>query len=141
MSEISDRGFPTPSTPGDPDPVQTRPAVVVDVTELHAEYRRDGSPFIATARPRLSWRTETDTPGWRQTAAELRVSRPDGVASHRFDGSESVLVDWPFHELGTRERADVEVRVWGPGGTPSDWSAPIAVECAALPLAQWHARL
>ena len=76
-----------------------------EVTDLHAEYVRGAVTFVATSRPRLTWRTLTTTPNWTQSSAEVRVTRSDGRSeNHRFDGAESVLVSWPFAPLG-RPRA------------------------------------
>ena len=113
-----------------------------EVTDLHAEYVRGAAAFVATSRPRLSWRTLTTAANWSQAAAEVRVTRPAGrTEEHRFDGPESVLVEWPFAPLAARERATIAVRVIGTDGGISNWAEPITVEAAFLEPHQWHAEL
>ena len=113
-----------------------------EVTDLHAEYVRGAVTFVATSRPRLTWRTMTTTPNWRQASAELRVTRSDGHSeTYRLDGAGSVLVSWPFAPLGIRERVTVSVRVTGHDHKTSDWADPITVESARLEKDQWHADL
>lgn len=98
---------------------------------------------IGEAAPRLSWKTAAE-PGWLPAAYEIEVVR-DGRASSsgRIDSPESVLVPWPTEPLGSRERADVRVRVWGglPGDEPrpSEWSDASAVEAGLLTPADWVA--
>lgn len=47
---------------------------------IEAPYRSD---VVATAAPSLGWRTETDAPDWLQRGAELELTRPSGVETHR----------------------------------------------------------
>lgn len=99
---------------------------------------------IGESRPRLSWRTETDTPDWRQTAYEIDIHTPDGTplaATGRVESAESVLVPWPGPALASRQRATVRVRVWGPDGEgPSPWSPAATVEAGLLRPEEWTAR-
>ncbi|MBE1585352.1 glycoside hydrolase family 78 protein [Nonomuraea angiospora] len=90
---------------------------------------------IGTARPRLSWIVETDTPDWRQTAYEVEA-RGERV---RVESGDSVLVPWPFAALASRERVAVRVRVRGPGGW-SPWSRETPVEAGLLTPRDWSAR-
>ncbi|MFG3289125.1 glycoside hydrolase family 78 protein [Streptomyces sp. NPDC048179] len=112
------------------------------VDDVRAEHHRE--PLgIGDRRPRLSWRTVTDRPGWHQTAYEIRWTdgrRPPGRA--RRPSAESVLVPWPGAPLASRSRVEVAVRVWGPDGEdPSPWSAPLVVETGLLDPGDWSARL
>lgn len=98
---------------------------------------------IGESRPRLSWRTETDTPGWTQKAYRLEISGPDGTVltdTGRVESADSVLVEWPGEALGSRARVGVRVRVWGEGGEPSAWSPLTRAETGLLARADWTAR-
>ena len=115
---------------------------MIQVTDLHAEYVRGAVTFVATSRPRLTWRTLTTTPNWTQASAELRVTRSDGHSeNHRVSGADSVLVSWPFTPLAVRERVTAAVRVIGADGAISGWATPITLEAASLDPGSWHADL
>ena len=98
---------------------------------------------IGTPRPRLSWIVETETPGWRQTAYEIEVYEADGSLrgqTGRVESDQSVLVDWPFEPLSSRDRVTVRARVWGMEGEVSTWSQPAAIEVGLLDPKDWSAR-
>jgi len=98
---------------------------------------------IGTASPRLSWVIETKARDWRQTAYEIQAFGADGAgrgATGRIESDQSVLVDWPFAQLASRERVSVRVRVWGSDGSESDWSTPLAIEAGLLAPDDWRAR-
>lgn len=60
--------------------------------------------------------------------------------SERIESTESVLVPWLAAPLGSAQRAEVSVRVWGAGNeTPSGWSQPSAVETGLLEPVDWTA--
>jgi alpha-L-rhamnosidase len=101
---------------------------------LRAELRED-TVFVATPRPRLSWRARPQTPDWRQVHAELT----DGIDTVTADGDASVLVDWPFRPLAPGERRDVRVRVTGTDGGTSPWSTPLPVVAGFLGHGEWVA--
>ncbi|GAB2844019.1 glycoside hydrolase family 78 protein [Actinocorallia aurea] len=104
------------------------------VTGLRFEHLRE--PLgIGEARPRLSWRTETDAVGWSQTAYEVEA-RGERVL---VESADSVLVPWPFAPLTSRERVTVAVRVHGSAGEPSAWTEA-EVEAGLLDDADWEAR-
>lgn len=112
------------------------------VTDVRAEHHRQ--PLgIGERRPRLSWRTVTDRPGWSQTAYEIRLTeehREVGRTHRR--SAESVLVPWPGDPLTSRRRVEVAVRVWGPDGEgPTLWSDPLTVEAGLLEPADWWAEM
>jgi alpha-L-rhamnosidase len=107
---------------------------VINVSTPRFEHLRE--PLgIGVARPRLSWTVETDVPGWRQDAYEV-TARGKTVAA---ESGESVLVEWPFEGLGSRERVSVGVRVRGTGGEWSGW-AEAGVEAGLLEVGDWAAR-
>jgi alpha-L-rhamnosidase len=105
------------------------------VIELRAELRRD-SAYVATPTPRLTWTVESDEPGWHQVSAELS----DGQTTAQVDGSESLLVDWPFAPLQAAESRTVRVRVRATSGAETDWSEPLAVTGAFLGDQGWVAQ-
>ncbi|MGW3116606.1 family 78 glycoside hydrolase catalytic domain [Streptomyces sp. NPDC001107] len=98
---------------------------------------------IGESRPRLSWRTETDTPGWTQQAYRLEITGAGGTVltdTGRVDGAESVLVEWPGEELASRSRVGVRVQVWGEDAEPSAWSPLTWAETGLLARTDWTAR-
>ncbi|TDE94024.1 alpha-L-rhamnosidase [Occultella glacieicola] len=105
---------------------------------LDAEAPR-GTSFVATPTPRLSWRTETETPDWTQTAAEVELSSAGQTRTATVDSSDSVLVPWPFEALAPGQDAAVRVRVTGSDGVTSDWSEPLTVRAGFLPEGGWRA--
>ena len=110
------------------------------VVALRAEHRTD-SPVVATDRPRLSWKVETDTPDWTQASAEIEITVGDDRSTARLDGSESVLVDWPFPALEPRSRASARVRVTGSDDETTDWSDAREVVAGFLGEGEWHAEM
>jgi alpha-L-rhamnosidase len=112
---------------------------VVAVTFVKVEHRRNDDLLgLGQAAPRLSWVSETEVPGWRQAAYEVEIG---SWTSGRVESDRSVLVDWPTAPLGSRQRRDVRVRVWGTGDrSPSDWSAPVTLETGLLKPDDWAAR-
>jgi alpha-L-rhamnosidase len=112
------------------------------VSNLRLEHLRE-TLGIGAARPRSTWKVETDTPDWRQAAYEILADDERGRRrgeTGRIDSDQSVLVTWPFAPLRSRERVSVRVRVWGVDGKASDWSAPLTVEAGLLDPADWRAR-
>ncbi|TNB72977.1 alpha-L-rhamnosidase [Arthrobacter sp. BB-1] len=95
---------------------------------------------VGTATPRVSWKTSAE-PGWTQTAYQITVTTAAGTqTSERIDSEESVLVPWPAAPLGSGQRAEVSVRVWGTGSEgPSEWSPASAVETGLLDPSDWTA--
>lgn len=102
------------------------------------EYGLDGGA-VPTARPRVSWISRSDRPGWLQAGAELRLSLPgadDRVA--RIAGDRQVFVDWPFYDLPPRTAGELRVRTKGPDGW-SGWSEPTAFVASFLGDGEWRA--
>jgi alpha-L-rhamnosidase len=98
---------------------------------------------IGEARPRLSWLVTTTTNNWQQAGYELESYNSDGQLKEktgRITSGESVLVDWPFSPLASRQRVQVRVRVWGSDGQSSDWSQLYPVEAGLLEPGDWTAQ-
>lgn len=95
--------------------------------------------FVGVSSPRLTWRISAAPPGWHQLGSEVEVRYPDGSTQiARLDGDDQILLDWPFRPLQSRDRAELRVRVSGPGGW-SPWSPPAAVEASLLRSDDWAA--
>jgi alpha-L-rhamnosidase len=110
-----------------------KPTVRVVVDAPH------GSDVVAMPHPVLGWITETDISGWRQAAAELRLSRASGEETSVIEGRESSGVPWPFTPLAPREQVFVTVRTRGEDGSASDWSAPQRIFAGFLGAGEWQA--
>lgn len=104
------------------------------VVGLRAEY---GRTVVGVRRPRLSWRTWTESTGWYQAAYEVEI---DGQTTGWIDDDDSVFRAWPSNPLGARDVGVVRVRVRGADGIESDWSEPLHVEVGLLEDADWSAR-
>lgn len=93
---------------------------------------------IDTAKPRLSWRFDSDastSTDWAQTSYEIEITFNSAPETYKVTSDESVLVPWPARALSSRESAAVRVRVSGKGKdgtTGSDWSPAVTVETALL---------
>jgi len=107
------------------------------VENLHPEYRRDGFA-LHTGEPRLSWILDGVGPGILQTAYEVEaVDDFGGIETAMVESLEQVLVDWPFAELGSRDRRAVRVRAQLSDGSQTAWSEPLQLEVALLDDADW----
>lgn len=114
----------------------------VRAEELGFEHHREALG-IGEAEPRLSWTVAPGPGDWVQTAYEVRTLDASGEltwTSERVRSRDSVLVPWLAAPLRSRERRDVQVRVWGPDGAqPSPWSARTTVEAGLLEASDWRA--
>ena len=110
------------------------------VSPIRFEHHREALG-IGESAPRLSWVTDTAPTGWSQAAYELEL-RTDGAESEtaRVESSESVLVEWPFGPLLSRQSAQVRVRVEGADGV-SAWNEWATVEAGLLDASDWVARV
>ncbi len=118
------------------------PPTNVSISQLQIEHLYE-TLGIGTACPRLSWKIETATPNWRQVAYEIECFSAHGrppSQTGRVASSQSILVEWPFAPLVSREQVSVRLRVWGTDGSESTWSAPVAIEAGLLSAADWSAR-
>ncbi len=103
---------------------------------------------LELARPRLSWRLESDQPGARQSAYRVRVaSSREALAAGRADlwDTGRVASDACFDiayagtALGSRQRCWWTVEVWDEAGAPAE-PAPVASwEMGLLDPADWTA--
>jgi alpha-L-rhamnosidase len=121
--------------------VPDAPRGLLAVEQVRFEHHRH--PLgIGEERPRLSWRTRTGTPDWRQAAYEVQLVDGPGTAVREvlIESPESVLVPWPFAPLPSRGRATVRVRVTGADGAASDWSEAVTAETGLLRAEDWTAR-
>ncbi|WP_284981944.1 alpha-L-rhamnosidase [Arthrobacter sp. efr-133-TYG-118] len=122
------------STSVAPQPPGLRHASVI---RFSAEYRTD-TAFVANPRPRLSWVVATDSTDWQQAHAELRLTRSGTAESTVLEGTDSVLVGWPFGAIAAGEQVAVEVRVTGNDGGTTAWSEPLTLAGGYLE-GQWQA--
>ncbi len=114
----------------------------VKVTRIQVEHLREAMG-IGTERPRISWMIETNIPNWDQAAYAIELYDADGNlrgTTGRVESEQSVLVDWKFPPLTSRERVNVRVRVWGSDGQASEWSEPHWIEVGLLHADDWTAR-
>ena len=98
---------------------------------------------IGAPTPRLSWQVETTAENWQQQAYELRCLGADEqirATTERVESDQSILVDWPFAPLQSRQRVSVQVRVWGSDGSATDWSAPLSVAAGLFSTDDWSAQ-
>ncbi len=114
------------------------PGQVVQVRLEHL----DAALGIGSASPRLSWRVQTETAGWLQTAYEIEAQAPTGLPlgqTGRVESGESAWVEWPFAPLPARQQAEVRVRAWGSDGLALAWSEWTALEVGLLQPEDWSA--
>ena len=109
------------------------------VVDLAAEHR-GASPFVATPKPRLSWRVATTTPGWYQASYEIEVSGDLDYRGGPVASGDSVLVPWPAAPLASHQSVACRVRVTGKDGAASEWSEPLAIHAPLLDTGDWSAR-
>jgi alpha-L-rhamnosidase len=117
-------------------------SVSVTAMSVRFEHLRDAFG-IGAPQPRLSWVVAAAADGWRQAGYEIESYGPDGKLREqtgRVVSDTSVLVEWPFAPLASRERVAVRMRAWGADGHPSAWSAPASAEVGLLGRADWDAR-
>ena len=102
-------------------------------TLVHLTRRfRPAAPISSqTARPPLSWRSQTDVAAWTQDSAELEL-HPGTDPDRGRRATASVLVDWPFAPLAPRDDVSLRVRVSGSRRHGSDWSEPLRIRAGFL---------
>lgn len=112
--------------------------MTVDVSPLTFEHLPDALG-IGVATPRVSWKTEAPA-GWRQGGYELEIVTESGAeTSGIVRSAESVLVEWPFAPLMSRQSATLRVRVFSDDDAASDWSPASRVEAGLLDADDWVA--
>jgi alpha-L-rhamnosidase len=117
------------------------------VVGLQCEYLEN--PLgIDTARPRLSWRLESDERGQKQTAyqllvagnaAELAANHGDLWDSGKVASDESVQIEYAGKPLGSRQQCFWKVRVWDKEGNISQ-SETARWEMGLLQPHDWQAK-
>ena len=109
---------------------------------IRIEHQREAFG-MGTDRPRLSWIVETESTGWHQAAYEIEAYDANGKLrgqTGRVESGQSVLVDWPFEPLSSRERVTVRARVWSRDGQESAWSESMPIQVGLLRTEDWTAR-
>ncbi|MGZ0145582.1 family 78 glycoside hydrolase catalytic domain [Kribbella sp. WER1] len=107
-------------------------------TALRFEHLTAPVVGTGTASPRISWQVPAADDGYAQTAYEVEVTR-DTTQVFTVQSPDQVLVPWPAEPLGSRESAQIRVRVRGTGDW-SEWSEPGSVEAGLLTPDDWTAR-
>ena len=123
-------------------PITTPTTGEITVADVRFEHLR-AALGIGTARPRISWAVANAPDDWCQAGYEIESFAADDqprAQTGRVDSGESVLLDWPFEPLKSREQLTLRVRVWGADGQVSAWSAPAPVEAGLLSPSDWDAR-
>jgi alpha-L-rhamnosidase len=116
----------------------------VVVTAIRFEHH-DEPTGIGEITPRLSWLVQTGAEGWQQTGYEIELYNPASVLLGQtgpVNSARSVLVEWPFAPLTSRQVALLRVRVRGEGTQEpfSEWSDFYPVEAGLVEVAEWLAR-
>ncbi len=109
------------------------------VVDLAADHR-GASPFVATPKPRLSWRVTSTTPNWYQASYEIEISGDLEYRGGPVASGDSVLVPWPAAPLASHQSVACRVRVAGKDGAASEWSEPLAIHAPLLDTGNWSAR-
>ncbi len=112
----------------------------IKITALRIEHLRE-TLGIGASQPRISWSVETEAQNWVQAEYEIEYQRADGQQqTARIESNQSVLINWAFKPLESREQVRVRVRVWGSDGSESAWSDPLSLETGLLHPDDWIAR-
>jgi alpha-L-rhamnosidase len=116
---------------------------VVTIAEIRCEHGE--ALGIDVARPRLSWKIDTQVDDWRQGGYELQISKtvdPTAREDHTYyiDSEQSILVPWPAEEpdLQSAEQVVVRVRCHAQDGQWTAWSSQLTVEIALLERGDWN---
>ena len=130
-----------PPPPADPVGPLAAPA------RLRADHHRAGADVLGGTgpAPALSWEVPAAPAGWTQARAEVEITRgplagATTTETVALDGPSQLFRPWPSAPLASRERAAWRVRVAGPDGVLSPWSAPAVVETGLLERSDWTAR-
>ncbi|HEY3558360.1 MAG TPA: family 78 glycoside hydrolase catalytic domain [Kribbella sp.] len=103
-------------------------------------FEHQAAPVLGggTASPRISWQVPAADAGYAQTAYEIEITR-DTAQVFTVQSPDQILVPWPADALGSRESAQVRVRVRG-NDDWSEWSEPASIETGLLVPEDWSAR-
>lgn len=93
---------------------------------------------VDSASPLLSWQLDSDTPGARQSAYQIRIDSAESSSGAVWDSGRvesERSYDIPVSEDVLKSRTDYtwQVRVWDESGNPSDWSDASTFATAFLP--------
>ena len=113
----------------------------ITISQLQIEHLRE-TLGVGSALPRLSWQVDANFPNWQQSAYEIECLSANGQPRGRtgkIASAQSILNEWPFTPLASREQVSLRVRVWGVDGSESGWSEPASVEVALLHADDWSA--
>lgn len=114
-------------------------------TDLRCENLTDPTA-IDTEAPRLSWRTETSIPSWRQSgyrvlvatsANKLRMNVGDLWDSGKVNSSESVGIVYRGKSLTSNKACYWKVQIWDAHDKASGWSRPGKWEMGLLDARAW----
>lgn len=112
--------------------------MIARITRLRIEQAEPGA-VLGTATPRLSWVLTTTDADWRSDKYEVEFQDASGeVVFAAVSSGESVLVDWPFAPLVSRQHGRVRVRV-GSGAQWTQWSDEAELEVGLLEPKDWSA--
>lgn len=116
-------------------------------TSLRCEYLQD--PIgIDDARPRLTWRVESDARGQKQTAYRILVaSSPEKLQSDEGDlwdsgkvqSSQTTHIPYAGRPLTSRQRCFWKVKTWDRDGSASTWSESASWSMGLLHDSDWSA--
>jgi beta-glucosidase-like glycosyl hydrolase len=110
------------------------------VSPVRFEHHREALG-IGESAPRLSWIVESAPEGWTPASITAEVRTEEGVTERvALPETDSVLVDWPFAPLASRERRDVRIEVDGIDGSrgAGPWTT---VEAGLLSISEWDAQM
>ncbi|WP_427893076.1 family 78 glycoside hydrolase catalytic domain [Kribbella sp. GL6] len=107
-------------------------------TALRFEHLAAPVVGTGTPSPRISWQVPAADAGYAQSAYEVEITR-DTTQVFTVHSPDQVLVPWPGDPLGSRQSAQVRVRVRG-NEDWSEWSEPAYVEAGLLAPDDWTAR-
>ena len=100
---------------------------------------------IDVARPRLSWKVDTESKDWIQGGYELEISKSSESVTrvnrtYYIKSEQSVLVPWPVEEsdLQSAEQVVVRVRCHARDGQWTTWSSKLSIEMALVERVDWE---
>ncbi|WP_029192775.1 family 78 glycoside hydrolase catalytic domain [Paenibacillus harenae] len=111
------------------------------VIEPRCEYR--SNPIgLGTAKPRISWKLQSDERATNQTAYQIEVAEDESFTkvlwgSGRIESDQSVHVEIDALTVQSFERYYYRVRAWNHYGEPSPWSETAFWEMGLLEPGNW----
>lgn len=111
---------------------------MISVEQLRVEQSPPES-VLGQACPRLSWIIRHEAGEFRQARFCAELTTSSGVSTRTVASGESVLVEWPFEPLRSRETGSVRVRAIADDGRVSSWSEPEPLVVGLLSESDWTA--